>query len=74
MTMAINGLIDAIRCEIGNPSVRCDPYRRFLIVMAERTVEEGHHRLVTTNWDYPAPLDHTSPSLLAATSSATTRG
>lgn len=28
------------------------PYRQLLDIMASRTVAEGHHRLLTTNWDY----------------------
>ncbi len=45
-------IVDALRSEMGKPSVRCDPYRRLLKIMAESTVDEGHHRLMTTNWDY----------------------
>ncbi len=48
----IGMIVDAIRSEMGQPSVHCDPYRRLLSVMAERTVDRGHHRLMTTNWDY----------------------
>ena len=33
-------------------SVHCDPYRQLLEFMAERTVDGGHHQLMTTNWDY----------------------
>ncbi len=45
-------IIDAIRTEIDAPSVNCDPYRRLINIMAERTVDQGYHRLMTTNWDY----------------------
>ncbi len=48
----IGMIVDSIRGEIGNLSVGCNPYRRLLNIMAERTVEEGHHRLLTTNWDH----------------------
>ena len=28
------------------------PYTRLLDIMASSTVDQGHHRLITTNWDY----------------------
>jgi hypothetical protein len=31
---------------------RTTPYYRLLDIMAAKTVAEGHHRLITTNWDY----------------------
>ncbi len=45
-------IVDAIRREINSPSVNCDPYRRLINTMAERTVDKGHQRLMTINWDY----------------------
>ena len=48
----IGMIVDAIRSEMSKPSVHCDPYRRLLNILAERTVDQGHHRLMTTNWDY----------------------
>lgn len=47
------GMIEAaIRSEVRKPSVHCDPYMRLINIMAERTVDQGHHLLMTTNWDY----------------------
>jgi hypothetical protein len=41
----------ALRSEIGKLSVPRQPYRRLLDMMRSDTVEEGRHRLFTTNWD-----------------------
>ena len=43
---------NAIREIMENIPVPCDPYRRILDCMNERTVDEGYHHLFTTNWDY----------------------
>ncbi len=45
-------VIDSVRSEMSNPAVHCGPYQHLLNTMAERTVDQGHHRLMTTNWDY----------------------
>lgn len=47
-----NMVIEAIRSEILSSSVHCRPYQQLLHLMADRTVETGHHKLMTTNWDY----------------------
>ncbi len=48
----IHMVIDSVRSEMSNPAVHCGPYQHLLNTMAERTVDQGHHRLMTTNWDY----------------------
>ena len=48
----ISMIVDAVRREMNAPTVHCDPYERLLETMAQRTVDQGHHRLMTTNWDY----------------------
>jgi len=45
-------IVNAVRSEMTRPSVRCGPYRQLLSIIAERTMRGGHHRLMTTNWDY----------------------
>lgn len=45
-------IIDAIRNEISKLPTEDTPYRRLLDIMATRTLDHGHHRLMTTNWDY----------------------
>jgi hypothetical protein len=41
-----------LRKEMNGFSVRMHPYSRLLEAMATKTVRQGHHRLLTTNWDY----------------------
>ena len=48
----VSMIIDAIRDEMSRLPIDDTPYRRLLDVMATRTVDQGHHRLMTTNWDY----------------------
>ena len=45
-------IIDTIRDKMSQLPADATPYRRLLEVMATRTVDQGHHRLMTTNWDY----------------------
>lgn len=45
-------IASTLRKEMNRPSVHSEPYRRLLDIMAARTVDVGHHRLMTTNWDY----------------------
>lgn len=45
-------IVATLREEMNRTSVHSDPYRRLLDAMATRTVNQGHHRLMTTNWDY----------------------
>lgn len=45
-------ITNAIRHAMNGLSVNCAPYRHLLNIMAERTVDEGYHSLMTTNWDY----------------------
>lgn len=42
----------ATRDEVSRTGVDATPYRRLLDVMATKIVDQGHHRLMTTNWDY----------------------
>ena len=44
-------IIDAIRDEMHKLPAEGTPYCRLLDMMATRTVDQGHHRLMTTNWD-----------------------
>ena len=53
----IEMIVDAIRREMTEPTVHHEPYQRLLNIMATRTVDEGHHRLMTTNWDYMLQLE-----------------
>lgn len=48
----ISMIVDAIRDEMSRLPTDDTPYRRLLEVMATRTIDQGHHRLMTTNWDY----------------------
>jgi hypothetical protein len=48
----ISMIVDAIQREMNAPTVHCDPYQRLIETMAERTADQGTHRLMTTNWDY----------------------
>ncbi len=43
---------NAIRREMDKPFIDCAAYRCLLDFLSQRTVSEGHHRLLTTNWDY----------------------
>lgn len=45
-------IMDTLREEIAHVPQGPTPYRRLLDIMARKTVDEGHHRLLTTNWDY----------------------
>jgi SIR2-like domain len=42
----------ALRAEVDKLRMPRQPYRRMLDMMARSTLEEGFHRLLTTNWDY----------------------
>jgi hypothetical protein len=42
----------ALRHEMTRSSRLAIPYRRLLDIMASSTVDQGQHRLITTNWDY----------------------
>jgi hypothetical protein len=53
-------VIDAIRDGISKLPTEGTPYRRLLDMMATRTVDQGHHRLMTTNWDYLLQRDLTN--------------
>jgi hypothetical protein len=50
--MQIHRITEALRAEVDKLSVPRQPYRRLLGMIAHSTVEEGFHRLITTNWDY----------------------
>lgn len=50
-------IIETIRTEMQKPSIHCRPYRRLLNLMANRTIAGGHHRLITTNWDFLLQLE-----------------
>lgn len=45
-------ITDTLREEIERVPRGATPYRRLLDVMSTKTVADGHHRLLTTNWDY----------------------
>lgn len=45
-------ITEALREEIARVPRVTTPYRRLLQIMATKTIAEGHHRLLTTNWDY----------------------
>src|SRR3954463_13454154 len=45
-------ITDTLREEMVRVPQGATPYRRLLNIMATRTVAGGHHRLLTTNWDY----------------------
>lgn len=45
-------IIAALRHEMTQVPDVSTPYRRLLDIMASRTVDQGHHQLLTTNWDY----------------------
>jgi hypothetical protein len=45
-------ITDSLREEIARVPRGATPYRRLLDFMSTKTVAEGHHRLLTTNWDY----------------------
>lgn len=53
-------IIDAIRDKISKLPTEGTPYRRLLDVMATRTVDQGRHGLMTTNWDYLLQRDLTN--------------
>lgn len=48
----IRMIIDAMRDEMSRLPTSATPYRRLLDIMTTRTINQGHHRLMTTNWDY----------------------
>ncbi len=48
----VHMITEALREEIARVPQGMTPYRRLLDIMATKTVAEGHHRLLTTNWDY----------------------
>ena len=45
-------ITETLREEMTRVPQDSPPYRRLLDIMASRTVDQGHHRLLTTNWDY----------------------
>lgn len=45
-------IVKALREEMDRPSIHAGVYQRLLKAMATRTVDQGYHRLITTNWDY----------------------
>lgn len=45
-------ITEALRHEMTRVPENSTPYRRLLDIMASSTVDEGHHLLLTTNWDY----------------------
>ncbi len=45
-------IIETIRSKMFGITADCRPYRKLLDSMANRTIKGGHHKLVTTNWDY----------------------
>ena len=48
----IDMITKTLRHEMTRSSRLAIPYRRLLDIMASSTVDQGHHRLITTNWDY----------------------
>jgi hypothetical protein len=48
----VSMITDTLREEIAHVPQGPALYRRLLDIMARKTVDEGHHRLLTTNWDY----------------------
>ena len=48
----VSMITDALREEMARVPQGPTPYRRLLNIMATKTIDEGHHRLLTTNWDY----------------------
>lgn len=45
-------IIEVMGQEMSQVPKNSTPYRRLLAIMANQTVDQGHHRLLTTNWDY----------------------
>jgi hypothetical protein len=50
-------ITEALRQEMTRVSENSTPYCRLLDIMASNTVDQGHHRLITTNWDYMLQRD-----------------
>lgn len=48
----VSMITDALREEMARVPQGSTPYRRLLDIMARKTIAEGHHKLLTTNWDY----------------------
>lgn len=48
----VDMITDTLREEMARVPQGPTLYRRLLDIMATKTVDEGHHRLLTTNWDY----------------------
>lgn len=48
----VHMITDTLREEMTRVPRCVTPYRRLLDFMEQRTVKDGHHRLLTTNWDY----------------------
>jgi len=48
----IEMIANTLREEMDKSSVHSESYRRLIETMAARTVVKGHHRFMTTNWDY----------------------
>ena len=47
----VHMIAETLREEIARVPRGATPYRRLLNVMSTKTVANGHHRLLTTNWD-----------------------
>ena len=45
-------ITEALRHEMARVPENSTPYRRLLDIMASNTIDQGHHLLLTTNWDY----------------------
>lgn len=48
----VGKITEALRHEMAQELENSTPYRRLLDMMAGSTVDQGHHILLTTNWDY----------------------
>lgn len=48
----IGMITEALREKMTLVPENSTPYRYLLDIMASNTVDQGHHRLITTNWDY----------------------
>ena len=50
--MHVEMIMTSLREKMAMTSDHPSAYRRLLDIMATKTVNQGYHRLITTNWDY----------------------